>query len=56
VLVAVGDTVTSGQGIIVMESMKMEQTIAAATDGTVAKILVAPGDAVAHGQSMVELG
>jgi len=36
--------------------MKMEQTIAAATDGTVSAILVSPGDAVAHGQAMVELG
>ena len=56
VLVSVGDAVTSGQGVIIMESMKMEQTIAAATDGTVSAILVSPGDAVAHGQAMVELG
>jgi biotin carboxyl carrier protein len=56
VLVNVGDAVTSGQGVIIMESMKMEQTIAAATDGTVTNILVSPGDAMAHGQAMVELG
>ncbi len=55
VLVAVGDTVTTGQGVVLMESMKMEQTIASTRDGVVANILIAAGDAVAFGQAMVEL-
>ena len=55
VLVAVGDTVTAGQGVILMESMKMEQTIASTSNGVVSNILVAAGDAVAFGQAMVEL-
>ncbi len=55
VLVAVGDSVTAGQGVVLMESMKMEQTIASTQDGVVSNILVAAGDAVAFGQAMVEL-
>ncbi len=55
VLVAVGDAVTAGQGVVLMESMKMEQTIASTRDGLVSGILVATGDAVAFGQAMVEL-
>ena len=56
VLVNVGDTVTAGHGVVLMESMKMEQTIESAIDGTVKNILVSSGDAVAYGQAMVELG
>ena len=55
VLVAVGDSVTAGQGVVLMESMKMEQTIASTRDGVVSNILVAAGDAVAFGQAMVEM-
>ena len=55
-LVNVGDKVTAGQGVVMMESMKMEQTIESAIDGIVKNILVSPGDAVAHGQAMVKLG
>lgn len=54
-LVAVGDSVTAGQGVVLMESMKMEQTIASTRDGLVSNILIAVGDAVAFGQAMVEL-
>ncbi len=55
VLVGVGDAVTAGQGVVLMESMKMEQTIASTRDGVVSNILVAAGDTVAFGQAMVEL-
>ena len=53
--VSVGDTVTKGQSILVLESMKMENTIAAPVDGTVSSVLVAAGDAVQHGQSLAEI-
>ena len=55
-LVNVGDTVTAEQDVVIMESMKMEQKIKSAIDGTVKNILVSPGDAVGFGQLMVELG
>ena len=46
VLAAPGDTVTKGDPVVVIEAMKMEHTIGAAGDGTVAEILVAVGKQV----------
>jgi acetyl/propionyl-CoA carboxylase alpha subunit len=43
VLAAPGDTVTKGDPVVVIEAMKMEHTIGAAGDGTVAEILVEVG-------------
>jgi 3-methylcrotonyl-CoA carboxylase alpha subunit len=40
--VKAGDKVTKGQALAVMEAMKMEHTIAAPADGTVAELLYAP--------------
>jgi biotin carboxyl carrier protein len=54
VMVAEGDVVASGQGLIVLEAMKMETTIAAESDATVKKIRVSAGDAVEHGQVLIE--
>lgn len=53
VLVAVGDEVTAGDGVVVLEAMKMENNIAATRDGTVSDIKVAPGDGVGAGDVMV---
>ena len=50
-----GDRVESGQSVLVIESMKMEQTIAAPQDGMVRAVHVQAGDAVQHGQTLVEL-
>ncbi|WP_461008146.1 acetyl/propionyl/methylcrotonyl-CoA carboxylase subunit alpha [Streptomyces capparidis] len=44
---AVGDEVTAGQGLLVVEAMKMEHVITAPHDGTVSRITVAPGATVA---------
>ena len=44
--VAVGDHVTVGQTLILLEAMKMEHPMRAATDGTVAEILVEAGEQV----------
>ena len=52
---AVGDSVTKGQPILVLESMKMENTIASPIDGTVSAVHVAAGDAVQHGQTLAEI-
>jgi propionyl-CoA carboxylase alpha chain len=43
VLAAPGDTVVRGDPVVVIEAMKMEHTIGAAGDGTVAEILVEVG-------------
>jgi 3-methylcrotonyl-CoA carboxylase alpha subunit len=53
--VKVGDTVKSGQPLAVMDAMKMEHTIAAPKDGTVAELLYAPGDQVAEGAELLTL-
>jgi acetyl-CoA/propionyl-CoA carboxylase biotin carboxyl carrier protein len=49
VLVEVGQAVEVGQGIVVLEAMKMENQINAETAGTVAEIKVAVGDKVGGG-------
>ena len=53
--VKAGDTVSKGQALAVMEAMKMEHTIAAPADGTVAELLFAPGDQVAEGDELLKL-
>jgi 3-methylcrotonyl-CoA carboxylase alpha subunit len=54
--VKAGDKVSKGQALAVMEAMKMEHTIAAPADGTVAELLYAPGDQVAEGAELLKLG
>ncbi|MFN8667296.1 MAG: biotin/lipoyl-containing protein [Gemmatimonadaceae bacterium] len=54
VQVAVGDTVEAGQGIVVMEAMKMENELRSVTGGVVKAILVQPGVAVEKGAVLVE--
>ena len=49
VLVEVGQAVEVGQGIVVLEAMKMENQINAEKAGTVKAIKVAPGDTVGGG-------
>ncbi len=44
--VAAGDTVSKGQPLIVMEAMKMEHTLTAPRDGTIAEVTTNPGDQV----------
>ncbi|MGA5038378.1 biotin carboxylase N-terminal domain-containing protein [Streptomyces capoamus] len=50
VKVAVGDEVTAGQSLLVVEAMKMEHVISAPHAGTVAELDVTPGTAVAMDQ------
>ena len=49
VLVAEGDEVVEGQGVIVLEAMKMENEVAAPRAGTVASLNVQAGDTVETG-------
>jgi 3-methylcrotonyl-CoA carboxylase alpha subunit len=53
--VKVGDKVSKGQALAVMDAMKMEHTIAAPMDGTVAELLFAPGDQVTEGAELLRL-
>ena len=53
--VKAGDAVKKGQALAVMEAMKMEHTIAAPVDGTVAELLYAPGDQVNEGAELLRL-
>ncbi|RFU60578.1 acetyl-CoA carboxylase biotin carboxyl carrier protein subunit [Peribacillus glennii] len=49
IVVSVGDIVTEGQDIVILESMKMEIPIAAEADGTVKEIRVNENDFVNEG-------
>jgi pyruvate carboxylase subunit B len=51
----VGDRVQPGQGVVVMEAMKMENELRAQAAGTVKTVLVAPGAAVEKGAVLLEL-
>lgn len=50
-----GDTVKAGDTIMVMEAMKMENNIQADSEGTIATIKVAVGDAVMQDDVLVEI-
>ena len=50
VFVEAGQSVTAGEGIAVLEAMKMETTLSAPRDGTVARIDARPGDTAEAGQ------
>ena len=54
-LAKAGEAVKAGQALAVMEAMKMEHTIAAPRDGTVAELLYGVGDQVAEGAELLRL-
>ena len=54
-LVQPGDHVEAGDGILVLEAMKMEMPVTAPVGGTVADILVHAGDQVADGQVLARI-
>ena len=53
--VNVGDQVQPGQGLVVMEAMKMENELKTQAAGKVKSVLVTPGTAVEKGAKLVEL-
>jgi 3-methylcrotonyl-CoA carboxylase alpha subunit len=53
--VKVGDAVTKGQIVAVMEAMKMEHAIIAPADGVVAELLYAVAEQVAEGAALLTL-
>ncbi|MBC7094877.1 acetyl-CoA carboxylase biotin carboxyl carrier protein subunit [Thermococcus sp.] len=56
VLVREGDQVKVGQGLLVLEAMKMENEIPSPKDGVVKRILVKEGETVDTAQPLIELG
>lgn len=55
VSVGEGDQVRAGQGLVVMEAMKMENELRATAAGKVKRIAVAPGSAVEKGAMLLEM-
>jgi len=55
VLVTEGATVETGQALVLLEAMKMENTLSAEGAALVKKVHVAPGELVDLGQLLVEL-
>ena len=53
--VEVGASVQPGQGLVVMEAMKMENELRAVSAGTVKAVRAVPGTAVERGAVLVEL-
>jgi len=53
IFVREGDQVTTGQKLLIMEAMKLENKIGARSNGFVKKILVRDGDTVNQGQELV---
>jgi biotin carboxyl carrier protein len=52
----VGEPVKMGQGVVILEAMKMENEIRAPRDGVVKAVRVAPGQAVEQGQVLAVIG
>jgi acetyl-CoA/propionyl-CoA carboxylase biotin carboxyl carrier protein len=55
VRVSEGDEVEAGQILVVLEAMKMENTVTAPGAGRVEKVFVAPGQQVQRAETLVEL-
>jgi len=55
VLVAAGDHVEAGQGLLILEAMKMENELRAPRPGVIATIKAKPGNSVNQGDVLVTL-
>ena len=53
VLVAAGDAVASGQPLVVLEAMKMENEVKSPQDGVVGSVAVQPGQPVNAGEVLI---
>jgi len=56
VLVSEGQKIKMGEPVIIMESMKMEQTIVSSTDGVINSINVNEGETIEVGSVMIVIG
>jgi biotin carboxyl carrier protein len=55
ILVKEGDSIEKGNGILILEAMKMENVLKAESDCVIKKILVKTGDSVEKNQILIEL-
>jgi biotin carboxyl carrier protein len=55
ILVEVGQHVSTGDALVILEAMKMEQTLRASADGVIEAVHVKQGDVVAPGDRLVEI-
>jgi len=53
--VAVGDTISEGDTVVILESMKMEMPVEAEDPGVVKEIRCAEGQSVSEGETLVVL-
>jgi 3-methylcrotonyl-CoA carboxylase alpha subunit len=53
--VASGDSVSNGDTLVVLDSMKLLHNLCAATDGLVGEIFCSVGDSVEGGAVLIEL-
>ncbi len=51
----VGDSVSKGQNLLIMEAMKMENNVLSEKDGVVKSVKVATGDNVLQGDVLIEI-
>jgi biotin carboxyl carrier protein len=51
-----GDTVSTGDPVVTLQSMKMEIPVTAESDGTVSEVLVSEGDEIDTGAVIARLG
>ena len=56
VFVKVGDKITIGQKVILLEAMKMENNIESDKEGIVAEVKVSKGDSVMEGDVLIIMG
>jgi biotin carboxyl carrier protein len=53
VFVKAGDEIEAGQVILIIEAMKMKNSIRSTRGGSISEVLVSPGETVAHKQALV---
>jgi glutaconyl-CoA/methylmalonyl-CoA decarboxylase subunit gamma len=56
IFVKAGDTIEAGQVVLVIEAMKMKNSIRSTRAGRISDVLVSAGQTVAHKQSLVRFG
>jgi len=56
VLVKVGDMVAEGDGIVIIDAMKMKNRLKSHTSGRVLSVNAKPGDRVTKGALLVQIG